>query len=502
MSLNVRNYNNKDKMLFPAAIGDYLSKDHLAWFIDDVVEQLDLNGLYKKVSSVGNPSYHPKMMLKILFYGYATSNFSSRKIAKALESDIAFIFLSGMQKPDFRTISDFRKNNPEEISRFFIQIVRLCKKLGLVGLGHISLDSTVIKANAYRGKTCDREKLILEERAIEKKIKELLDEASTTDDKEDRIFGANLRGDEVPEELRSQEKRLQKLREAKADLEKESLKEINLTDPDARFQRQEGNLIRPGYRAEVVVDEKKQVILSCDVTNRANDEQELLPSIEQAINNLPEISNQDSKVILTADSGYSSMEGLKKLEERPYIDAYIPDVKYQAKQDGKAIDEDSPFHKKHFIYNPEKDVYLCPNHKELYFSHRKKEQGEYGAYSSIYRCRHCRKCRYFGTCTKTTHGREIKIYDNTDQIYKMRNKLDTADGKRIYGRRKVIVEPPFGNIKHNLRFRQFLLRGLKKVNAEFMLIAIVHNIQKIAKFLKKLLFSKLPRSELAPLLVT
>jgi len=503
MSLNVRNYNNKEMLLFPASIGDYLSKDHLAWFIDDVVEQLDLNCLYKKVPSVGNPSYHPKMMLKILFYGYAASNFSSRKIAKALESDVAFIFLSGMQRPDFRTISDFRKNNTEEISRLFVQIVRLCHKLGLVGLGHISLDSTVIKANAYREKSCDREKLILEERALQKKIKELLDEASSTDEKEDETFGINSRGDEIPEELRSQEKRLEKLREAHARLEEESLKEVNLTDPDARFQRQEGNLIRPGYRAEAVVDEKEQIILSCDVTNRANDERELLPSIGQAVNNLPEISNQGQKVILTADSGYSSMEGLKKLEEeKPYIDAYIPDVRYQAKQDGKAIDEDSPFHKKHFIYNPEKDVYLCPNQKELYFSHRKKEQGEYGAYSSIYRCRECRKCQYFGRCTKTTHGREIKIYDNAEQIYKMRSKLNTADGKLIYGRRKVIVEPVFGNIKHNLRFRQFLLRGLRKVKAEFTLMAIAHNLRKIAKFLKKLLFSKLPRSELAPVLAT
>ena len=112
MSLNVRNYNNKDKLLFPAAIGDYLSKDHLAWVIDNVVEQLDLSCLYKKVPSVGNPSYHPKMMLKILFYGYAVSTFSSRKIAKGTETDVAFIFLSGMQRPDFRTISDYEEPRP------------------------------------------------------------------------------------------------------------------------------------------------------------------------------------------------------------------------------------------------------------------------------------------------------------------------------------------------------------------------------------------------------
>jgi len=500
MSLNVRNYNNKEMLLFPASIGDYLSKDHLAWVIDDVVEQLDLSCLYKKVASVGNPSYHPKMMLKILFYGYATSNFSSRKITKGLETDVAFIFLSGMQKPDFRTISDFRKNNTEEISHLFIQIVGLCRKLGLVGLGHISLDSTVIKANAYREKTYDREKLILEEKAVEKQIKELLDAAQATDNAEDKIFGVSSRGDEIPKELRSQEKRLEKLKEVKAKLEEESLKEINFTDPDVKFQRQEGNLVRPGYRAEVAVDEKEQIILSCDVINKANDVDQLIPLIEQIGRNLPETLTKES-IIVTADSGYNSMENLKELESKQNIDAYIPDPKYQTARNGKTTPEDSPFYKDRFIYNPKNDTYLCPNHRELYFSHRKKEQGEHGANSSIYRCRECRTCQYFGRCTKTTHGREIKIYDNTGQIYKMRNKLNTAYGKRIYARRKVIVEPVFGNIKHNLGFRQFLLRGLKKVKAEFTLIAIVHNIRKIAKFLKKLLFSKLPRSELAPALV-
>ena len=499
MSLNVRNYNSKDKLLFPAAIGDYLSEEHLAWAIDDIVESLDLICLYKRIPSVGNPRYHPKMMLKILFYGYATSNFSSRKIAKGTETDVAFIFLSGMQKPDFRTISDFRKNNAEELPKLFVQIVNLSKKLGLVGLGHISIDSTVIKASANRDRTYDRERFILEEQALQEKIKELLAAAQKVDDEEDRIFGPYLRGDEMPENVRSRQKRLEKLQKAKRELEQESLKEINLTDPNATFQREKGKVFRPGYRAEVVVDEKEQIIVACDVINKANDEQELLPSIEQTVNNLPEISSQGSRVIVTADSGYSAMESLKKLEEKPYIDAYIPDVRYQAKQDGKTIDEDSPFHKKHFSYNPDKNVYICPNQKEL--TYRRRNIDAAGRRYSVYACGHCQGCPYFGTCTKCSRGRAISVYDNREQIYKMRQKLDSAEGKRIYSKRKIIIEPVFGNIKHNLRFREFLLRGLKKVKAEFALIAIVHNIQKIAKFLKKLLFSKLPRSELAPALV-
>jgi len=493
MSLNVRNYNNKEMLLFPASIGDYLPKDHLAWVIDEVVEQLDLGRLYKKVPSVGNPSYHPKMMLKILFYGYATSNFSSRKIAKGLDTDVAFIFLSGMQKPDFRTISDFRKNNLEEISELFVQIVRLCKKLGLVGLGHISLDSTMIKANASREKALDREELILEEQAINKKIKELLETAQATDDKEDEIFGPNLRGDEIPKELRCPKKRLEKIKEAKKELEKDSLKEINLTDFDATFQKQEHNLVRPGYRAEVAVDKKEQIIVACDVTNRRTDYEQLIPLIEQTVENLPEASTQKS-IVITADSGYSSMERLKELELKEHIDAYIPDAKYQGKQRGKKIDEDSPFHKKNFTYNAKNNVYVCPNNKKLFFVRRRREKS--GAMCSVYQCRQYRSCRYAGVCTTNRDGREIRICDNTAVLYRMRQKLDTAEGKQIYSRRKTIVEPVLGNIKHNLGFRQFLLRTLRKVKAEFRLIAIVHNIRKIAKFLKKLLLFKLPREDL------
>lgn len=498
MSLNIREYNNKDMLLFPARIGDYLPKDHLAWMIDEVVEQLDLRCLYDKVSSIGNPSYHPKMMLKVLFYGYAVSAFSSRKIAKGLESDVAFIFLSGMQKPDFRTISDFRKNNADELPKLFIQIVRLCHKLGLVGLGHISLDSTVIKANANRKRFRDKEELSEEEQALREKIQELLDTAEGVDAEEDKLFGSNSRGDELPEDLRDPKRRLEKIKEAKKKLEEESLKEINLTDSDATFQKHSSHLIRPGYRAEVAVDEKEQIIIACDVINEANDTKQLTPLLKEVANNLPEVSTQES-VVVTADSNYSSITGLKEIESQPHIDAYIPDAKYQAKKNGNLTDEDSPFHKKHFVYNTENDIYVCPNGKELTFKRRKFDKGG-ASPSSVYGCNDCLSCRYFDTCTKSRTGREIRAYDNIELLYEMRKKLDTADGKTIYKRRQAIVEPVFANIKHNLKFREFLLRGLKKVKAEFTLMAIVHNIQKIAKFLKRLLFSKLPRGELVPVL--
>lgn len=479
IELNVRPYNNKEMLLFPACIGDYLHKEHLAWIIDEVTEQLDLSALYNRISCVGNPSYHPKMMLKVLFYAYTQKVFSSRKIEQKLETDVAFIFLAGMQKPDFRTISDFRKNNLDEISSLFIQIVRLCKEIGLIELGHISVDSTVIKANASKEQFYTKDRLDKEEQLINNKIKELLTKAQDIDDQEDQKFGKENRGNEIPKELESRKARLEKLKDAKKRLEEEQLKKINLTDQDVTFQKSHGQLV-PGYRAQIVVDEKEQIIVACEVDSN-KDNSQLIPMLEKTFKNT-EKSVNDS-VIVTADSGYSSMENLKEIKESPHkIDAYIPDNEYQAKERNKKTEEDSSFHKNKFQYDQSRDVYICPNNKELRFIGKRTD--DTGNRFSYYRCKDCQGCKHFGICTKSPKGRGIKVYENEYLIYKMRKKLDIPEGKLIYKERKVIVESVHGNIKHNLGFREFLLRGKDKVRAEFSLIAIAHNLLKIAKFIR------------------
>jgi transposase len=194
------------------------------------------------------------------------------------------------------------------------------------------------------------------------------------------------------------------------------------------------------------------------------------------------------------------MGNLKGLESKDYLDAYIPDVKYQANQRGRTTDEDSPFHTKNFTYNPKKDVFLCPNHKELVFSYQTVDNK--GNKLCIYHCQECLACEYFGRCTKSPKGRKIKVYDNIHLIRDMRQKLDAITGKKIYSKRKIIVEPAFGNIKHNLGFKEFLLRGLKKIKAEFILVAIVHNMLKIARFVRERLFHRLSRMEMLPLPAT
>lgn len=489
MKLNIREYDNHQTLIFPPCIGDYLPWEHLAWIVDEVIEKLDLSCLFNKISSEGNPSYHPGMMLKVLFYGYATKVFSSRKIATKLESDIAFIFLAGMQKPNFRTISDFRKNNIEEIKELFVQIVQLCQRVGMVKLGHISLDSTVIKANAAYDERYTEKKLIKERKEIEKTIEEYLKKANKIDENEDKEYGEEKRGDELPKEISSKERRLKKLEETLMQLKKEKgeirtskgkkEKEINITDIDAKYQRDKGK-ITTGYRSHIIVDEKKQVIIACNVTNEQADNNQLMPMVDELEKNIG-IERVKEKPKLSADSGYSSGKNYKEIEKKN-IDGYIPDSKWQGKKRRKENQEDSKFQKEKFTYNSDKDVYKCPSGKELKYAW--KENGR-GVRKYLYKCDSSRSCKYFGKCTSSKEGRTIKRYENEDYIEIMRKKLKSKEGKEIYERRKRIVEPVIGNIKQNLGFREFLLRGVKKVRGEFAIVAAVHNIKKIGKYMEE-----------------
>ena len=222
---NVRPYDQNQCMLFPAHLKEFIEENDLCRVIDDVVNTLDLSGLYRNVSSQGNMAYHPKMMLKVLFYAYASGIFSSRKIAKALGENVAFIFLAAWQRPDFRTISYFRKNNLEAIRDLFGQIVLLCQKLNMVKLGHISIDGSKFKANAADRRSYDQKR-------IDKEVNGILDQADQVDRQEDALYGPDNTGDELPEEIRNRKKRLEKLEQIQKELNEQGKKRVNATDPD------------------------------------------------------------------------------------------------------------------------------------------------------------------------------------------------------------------------------------------------------------------------------
>jgi transposase len=462
---NLRPYCQNQSQLFPANLLDFIKDDDLCMVVDDVVNNLDLSCLYVNIATEGNMAYHPKMMLKVLFYAYASGIFSSRKIAKALGENVAFIYLAAWQRPDFRTINNFRKNNLEPIEDLFVQIVDTCQQLKMVKLGHISIDSSKFKANAADRKTYDAKR-------IEREIKRILDKADEQDQHEDDLYGSDKTGDELPQHIRDRNQRIEKLKQIKQQLEKESKKKLNATDTDAVFMKTTAG-IKTAYNAQASVDEDFQVIVAADVTNDPNDKEQLLPIIEQTE------QNTDADIdILTADCGYSTGNNLQKLESSD-INAYIPDDTYQSRSRGKPV---SAFDKDNFIYDHNTDVFTCPEGKVVRFWHtRHYPKGDY----RVYRCLECAGCQHFGQCTKSKKGRSIWRRVVDENIKKMRTKLDSESGKAIYAKRKHIIEPVFGHMKSVLGFTGFNLRGLQKVKAEFKIVAIAHNLKKISKYAYK-----------------
>jgi transposase len=474
--MNVKAYSQHQSLMFPPHVRDFLPDDHPAVIINDIIESLDLTTFYQKLSSEGAQAYHPKMMLKILVYAYAHRIFGSRKIQAALSESIAFIFLAAWQKPDFRTISDFRKNNRARFLEIFAQSVDICRRLGMVSLGHLAIDGSKFKANASDKRTYDQ-------KHIDHAIQKLVEQAEQIDAQEDQLFGVENAGDQIPDKIRRQKDRLEKLKQIKKQLQDSGKEKINATDADAVFMKT-GSGVRTCYNAQIAVDEKYQVIVAAQVTDQPSDTELLLPMVEKAEKAIGPIEK------LSADSGYSSGENLQELTAKG-IDAYIPDTNYQGQLRGKQEAPGEQFFAKSCFQRDElQDCFICPAGKRLNFSHFLKTKGK--GRSRMYRCRDFKTCPLKSRCTKGRGGRSIIINAYDDQFRAMRNKLDSAYGKRLYARRQSIVEPVFGHIKESLGFRRFLLRGIEKVNGEFAIVCIAHNLRKIINALKpRRLVSKL-----------
>ena len=495
-TLNVRPYNNKELLLFPPSVGDYLPKDHLAHVVDEAVDSIDLSSFCRKIAEIGNPSYHPALMIKIWFYGYATKTYSSRKIEDKLHTDVAFIYLAGMQKPDFKTIAEFRRNNLEELKNSFVDILQICQRVGMTKLGEISLDSKVMKANASAQRTYDEPQLIKEREELEKTIVDYLEKVNQTDCREDEQYGADKRGDELPNEISEKKERIKKLgqvaetlRQARAKLKLTGKKKINLTDPDAQFQKDKLRIL-PGYRAQLAVDTKSQVIVALDVTNNQGDVFQLIPMVQEILKNVERLQpgGQKAPIKLSADGGYHSGQNLAELAKEEYqkkIDSYIPDTKLTTQPQADADNVNSPFPHARFTYNEEENSFSCPEGKRLdYVKARVCDGVRYSVYKA--KREDCKSCQHFGKCTIDKTGRTLWVSENQLFIDQMREKLSTKAGKDIYDKRKITAEPVIGNLSYNLGFKEFLLRGLDKVRGEFSLMCIAHNLLKLAKFIREL----------------
>jgi transposase len=429
VSKTFRPYEPDQDFLMPASMREWLPADHLAYFISDVVEQLDLSEVMKRYAGEerGYPPYHPAMMVKVLLYAYCIGVASSRKIERHLHEDIAFRVLAANNTPDFRTISDFRKDHLKALSGLFLQVLKLCQKAGLVKLGHVALDGTKIKANASRHKAMSYKRMKEEEVRLKTEVAVLMKQAEAVDEEEDHRYGKDKRGDELPKELAFRESRLKKIREAREALEEEAKREAeatasvnkkhtgvpddkaqrNFTDPESHIMLASGGKhFIQAYNAQAAVDSAHQVIVAAEVTNKPVDRGQAEPMMDMVKVNTGRLPRQ-----MSADAGYFSSDAVKNLTDRG-IDVYMPPGKI--------------------------------GHRAVF--------------------------------PPAPRGR---IPESLSVADRMRRKLRTKKGKERYGLRKELPEPVFGQIKQARGFSQFLLRGADKVGGEWKLICTGHNLLKL-----------------------
>ncbi len=439
--------------LLPPSVREWLPEGDLAYFIVDVAEQLDLSevkrhyevaidpktGAERPKAASGQPAFHPKMMVALLLYGYANGETSSRRIARLCERDGGYRVVAANQQPNFRTISEFRRVHLKALSGLFVQVLLMAREAGLVKLGHVALDGTKVKANASKHKAMSYGWLTKREAEYAKQVADLLRRAEETDLADDDLYGADLRGDELPKELRFREERLKRIREAKKALEEAALEkaraegkldendqpkprkggrppktppgepkpkdQYNFTDNESHIMKMNHGGFDQAYNCQAAVDETAQVIIACDATAASNDKKQLTPLVEQIQTNLGALPKKAS-----ADSGYYSEENVQAIR-------------------ALGIDD-----------------YICPD-----------------------RMKH-------GETPPKVRGRPPKDMSFIDRV---RRKLCTKQGRATYKLRKQVVEPVFGQMKGARGLRQFLLRGVEKVQGEWSLWCMGHNLRKV-----------------------
>ncbi len=449
MPARFRSVDRTTAYLLPPSIDEWLPEGHLARFVADVVSQLDTSAIENCYSGRGSDAWHPKMLISLLFYGYATGVFSSRKLERATHDSVAFRYLCANQHPDHDSIATFRRRFLSELESLFVQILHVGREMELVKLGNVSLDGTKMKANASKHKALSWAYACKLEAQFEAEVKELMrlaNEADATDMPD---------GFSIPEELEIREKRLAAIRDAKAKIEERAAErhaqnmaeyeeqvakreakekatgkkargaapkppeegpkdkdQVNLTDEESRIMPVSGGGFEQAYNAQAAVDMETMIVVATDLSNNPNDKREMEPVVEK-LTKLPDELGEIEKVV--ADTGYYSEHNVKVCEQHE-----LQPLIAHGRQ---------PHH---------------PPLAELIA--RDKGNGE---------------------------------QFSDDPVQRMKDALQSDTGRALYAKRKTTVEPVFGIIKHVMGFRQFSMRGLEKAKGEWSIVCMAWNIRRL-----------------------
>ena len=450
-----------------------LGEDSEAVIIHNIVGALDLSEFEEKYGEIGNPAYHPRMMMELIIYGYVRNYFGGRPLYNNYETDLGLRFLSNDDFPNYRTINIFRVNFKEEIADVFSQVVLLCESLGLIGFKNLSVDGQKIKANANVFQNKNLKGIRKEQERIKKQVQKLLEnELDFQRENEDK--------EKMKKKREKLERRKRKLDSAAqllidAGAEKDEKLRTNLTDPDSRIMMDKRGVKNPDYNAQNAVDDAFQVLTAVDVTDTPSDNELLFPMKEKSKKN----TGRNHENIL-ADAGYGDKGKFVEMEHDEDTEYYVPDkTMYSSKK--------NPFSKWNFKKDPNDDVYICPRGKEMIYVRTCKDSK--GLHYRLYEGINCSDCKMRKKCLRTSKkrkanenlksNRKISIYPEDEYIKKMREKIETDKGKKTYQRRMSTVEPLHGDMQKNRGFIQFVLRGIEKVKVEYNLMGIAHNIRKI-----------------------
>ena len=469
-------------LLFPSNIFDLLADDHECYLYRDLFAQLDTSTIENQYSHKGQNAYHPRLIVSILIYAYSRGVFSSRQIERRCREDLSFMFIAQMNSPNFRVLSDFRKAHGVFFQDCFKQTVKLALGLKLASLGHISLDGSKFKASSSKHKAMSYGRLKDQEAALSAEIDVLIEQASRCDQEEDKAYQERT-GYELPEDLKNKQDRLVKIKAAKKALEQreeqlnpgqgiEDKKQISFADTDARIMGKKDSGFDYSYNAQISVDADMQIIVGMHISQNANDKQE----IEPALKALQDTSGQLPEKI-SADNGYWSGGNLQALEKSG-ADAYIATDKGEKTHKITVDGSDRKLIKADFEYHEDNNTFICPEGQVL--NMKRESQGGSRVYQGSSEV--CAECPLQSRCCQSTKGeaRTINTDDKEALRQQMNAKMATEPAKTIYGKRKTIVEPVFGQIK-NSGFRGFSVRGKEKVAGEFSLVCATHNFKKIAK---------------------
>lgn len=488
--------------MIPVSLSSQLMTGTLEFAIDEVIEHLiDVSKLDRRYKNEGTgcAAYNPRMLLKVVLLGYSRGLMSSRDIELACRENVTFQAMTGGWMPDHSTIAAFVSSLTEEIQEIFCQVLLVCADEDLLGGTHFSLDGVKLPSNASKECSGTIEELSNKEKKLRKRLEKIMKEHKALDGKEDTDKGKDRRKQQI-ERLKRKADKIKKFVEEtrpKMGARKEEIKS-NTTDNDSGKMMTSHGVIQ-GYNANAMVDSEHGIVVHAEAFGDGQDQQHAQPMLKGTNENAEGAGLGENYVkgkILTADSSYHSDKNLKACEDVG-VDPYIPDTRFR-KRDERFAESDrfkprekprkpNKFTREDFLYEAITDTYICPNGETLKAT--PKQHVAKGYVFRQYRTRHtaCRGCPHKATCvgngpTERKHLDILLGQVSKTRCQRMREKIDTEYGKKVYQRRLAIVEPVFGNLRSQKRLDRFTLRGKVKVSMQWMLYCLVHNLEKIAHF--------------------